>query len=223
MLAVSDAWKSAYPGAHVGVLAMREVVNPDHHAGLDQRKADLENRLREQFPDRAAIKSLATIQAYEAYYKRFKKTYHVQLQLESVALKGKTIPRVSALVEAMFIAELKNQLLTAGHDLATIQQPVRLDIANGSERYTLLAGQEQELKPGDMFIADRVGVISSVIHGPDQRTRIQPTTTQVLFTVYAPPGISQDAMAQHLKDIQTNVQSVAPQSRVELSTIYSTG
>ena len=61
------------------------------------------------------------IQAYAAYYERFNKTYHVQLQLESVALKGKSIPRVSALVEAMFMAELENLLLTAGHDLDVVQ------------------------------------------------------------------------------------------------------
>ena len=46
------------------------------------------------------------IPAYNACYKGFKKTYHVQLQLESVALKGRSIPRVAALMEAMFMAEL---------------------------------------------------------------------------------------------------------------------
>jgi hypothetical protein len=34
-----------------------------------------------------------------------------------VALKGKAIPRQAALVEAMFMAELENLILTAGHDL----------------------------------------------------------------------------------------------------------
>ncbi len=220
MLAASEAWKSAYPGARVGVLVLRDVVNLGPHVGLEQQKEALENQLCRQFPDRAAIKALATIQAYDAYYKRFKKTYHVQLQLESVALKGKSIPRVSALVEAMFMAELKNQLLTAGHDLETIQMPVRLDVSNGSERYTLLSGQEQELKPGDMFIADAAGVISSVLYGPDSRTHIRPETTHVLFGVYAPPGISRDAVSQHLDDIRNNVQMVAPQSQIELSAVY---
>ena len=33
----TDAWKAAYPGAHVGVLAMRDVVNPAEHAALEER------------------------------------------------------------------------------------------------------------------------------------------------------------------------------------------
>ena len=34
------------------------------------------------------------LQAYAAYYKQFKKTYHVQLQVESIVLKGKGLPNV---------------------------------------------------------------------------------------------------------------------------------
>ena len=225
MFTVSEAWKTAYPGAVVGVLAMRDVINPEHHVTLDKRKEELENQLRSRFSgyDRAALKTLPTIQAYNTYYKRYKKTYHVQHQLESVVLKGKSIPRVAALVEAMFMAELKNLLLTAGHDLEAVQGPVKIDVAEGSERYIRLSGQEQELKPGDMMIGDAQGVISSVIYGPDRRTRITSETQQALFTVYAPPGIGEQAVYSHLQDIQANVLVVAPEADVELIEVYGTG
>jgi DNA/RNA-binding domain of Phe-tRNA-synthetase-like protein len=224
MFIVSDAWKTAYPGAAVGVLAVRNVINPERHPALEKRKEELENQLRARFAgyDRAALKALPTIQAYDAYYKRFKKTYHVQLQLESVILKDKSIPQVAALVEAMFMAELQNLLLTAGHDLEAVQMPVKLDVAEGTERYIQLNGQEQELKPGDMMIADAQGIISSVIYGPDRRTRITSETRQVLFTVYAPPGIGEQAVYDHLRDIQANILLVAPEADVVLLEVYGT-
>ncbi len=224
MFTVSEAWKKAYPGAVVGVLAMRDVVNPKVHAALERRKEELERQLRSRFADydRAALKALPAIQAYDDYYKAFKKTYHVQLQLESVVFKGKAIPRVAALVEAMFMAELKNLLLTAGHDLEAVQKPVKLDVAEGSERYVRLNGREQMLKPGDMMISDAEGVISCVLYGPDRRTRITPQTRQVLFTVYAPPGIGERAVHDHLQDIQANVLLVAPQADVELLEVVGT-
>lgn len=224
MLTVSETWKTAYPGAAVGILVMRNVVNPDHHPALDSHKAELENQLRSRFAgrSRAALKALPTIQAYDAHYKRFKKTYHALLQLESVALKGKSIPRVSALVEAMFVAELKNLLLTAGHDLEAIQMPVRLDVSDGSERYTRINGQEQVLKPGDMMIADAEGVISSVLYGPDRRTRITSNTQQVFFAVYAPAGIKKQAVRQHLHDIQANVMLIAPEAETVSLEVYGT-
>ncbi|MBF8281343.1 MAG: hypothetical protein HW378_258, partial [Anaerolineales bacterium] len=116
MLIVSEAWQTNYPGASQGILVMRNVANPEHHPALEKLKTELEEQLRARFAgyDKAALTALPSVQPYVAYYGQFKKTYHVLLQLESVALKGKPLPRVAALVEAMFMAELKNQLLTAG-------------------------------------------------------------------------------------------------------------
>jgi len=221
---VSKGWKTAYPGAAVGILNMHGVVNPQRHTALDQRKEELERDLRSHYAsyDRAGLKALPVLEAYNAYYRQFKKTYHVQLQLESIVFKGKSIPSVEALVEAMFMAELKNLLLTAGHDLAAIHKPVGVDVAEGSERYIRLNGQEQQLKPGDMMIADAEGVISSVLYGPDQRTRITAGTQQVLFTIYAPPGIGEEAVGEHLEDIRDNVLLVAPQAQVEILKVYGT-
>ncbi len=225
MFATSEAWKSTYPGAAVGFLALRNVTNPEHHPSLDKQKEDLQARLRAQYAgyDRAALRALPRLQAYHTYYRRFKKSYHVQLQLESILLKGKSIPRVAALVEAMFMAELKNLLLTAGHDLAIVQQPVGIDVAGGNERYVRFNGQEQQLKAGDMYIADTQGVLSSVIYGPDQRTRIRSGTEQVLFTAYAPPGIGEKAVRWHLEDIQANVLVVAPAADLLSLEVFGTG
>ena len=220
MFSVTEGWKTQYPGAAAGVLAMGNVANPKNHAAMDRAKEELEAQIRASFGSKEELRALDRLQAYRAYYKRFKKTYHVQLQLESIAFKGKSIPRGAALVEAMFVAELKNMLLTAGHDLDVVEPPVKLDVAQGSERYTRINGQEQQLKAGDMYISDTQGVLSAVIYGPDQRTRILPTTRRVLFTVYAPPGIGAEAVQQHLQDMEAYVRLFAPQAETELLQVY---
>lgn len=63
---------------------------------------------------------------------------------EKYASLDKSYPTVSLLVEAMFMAEMKNLLLTAGHDLDTIDLPIKLDIAKGEgdEKFTQITGQE---------------------------------------------------------------------------------
>jgi DNA/RNA-binding domain of Phe-tRNA-synthetase-like protein len=222
MFDISDAWRSAFPDAHAGILAMRGVTNPPAHAELENRKRDLEDQLRVRFAggDRKSIAALPSIQAYNAYYKPFNKTYHVQHQLESIAFKGKGIPSVAGLVEAMFMAELKNQLLTAGHDLDTLHLPITLNVSTGTERYVVLRGDEQTLKGGDMFISDQDGVISNILYGPDQRTRITAGTHNALFTVYAPRGIDPQAVHAHLQDIRDYVLIVSPGARVELLQVF---
>lgn len=218
---VSAAWRQAYPGACAGVLAMRDLANPRDHPALTARRALVEQELRERYAslDRPVLAALPILRAYGAYYRRFKKTYHVQLQLESIT-QGKPIPSISALVTAMFMAELKNQLLTAGHDLDAVQAPVTLDVATGHEMYILLNGQEETAKSGDMLMRDGLGVISTVIYGPDRRTRLQAETRRALFTVYAPLGVGVEAVARHLEDLRDNVHLFSPSAAVELMEVY---
>ena len=189
---------------------------------MEKQKFALEEELRARFAgqDRAALLSHPVLQAYDAYYRQFKKTYHVQLQLESILFKGKSIPSVAALVEAMFMAEMNDLLLTAGHDLDALHPPLTLDAAQGAESYTLLRGQIQTPKAGDMMIRDGEGIISSIIYGPDQRTQITAQTRNVIFTTYAPSGISEEAVMNHLKQIQQNVEVIAPSAKVEMLKVF---
>ncbi|MBN1248998.1 MAG: hypothetical protein JXC32_15165 [Anaerolineae bacterium] len=223
MLTLAEAWKTTYPDACIGVLTMHGVANPDQAPELDARKKALETSLRASYDGktRADIKAHPIIEAYTAYYRQFKKTYHVQHQLESVALKGRDIPRTAALVEAMFMAELKHLLLTAGHDLDVVVPPVTVNVADGTESYTGISGEELALKAGDMVIADAEGVLSSIIYGPDLRTRIQSDTRNVLFTVYAPAGIRVAEVESHLETIRDNVRLIEPRAAVGVLRAYT--
>lgn len=220
MFIVSDEWKRAYPDACAGVLVMSDVVNPSSNAELSRNKMELEDRLRNRFRDTAQLRADRTMLAYKDYYKRFKKSYHVQQQLESVVFKGKSIPSVSALVEAMFMAELEDMLLTAGHDVDMVRLPVTLRVATGDEEYIRINGESQVLKAGDMCMADTEGVISSVIYGPDRRTRIMPSSRRVMFATYAPAGIREDEVLTHLGRIEANVRTFSPHAQVELIKVY---
>jgi DNA/RNA-binding domain of Phe-tRNA-synthetase-like protein len=223
LMTLTENFIRSYPEASIGIAAFRSVLNPDRCDKLDERRRDLEKRLREQYAsqDRTALKQNPVIQAYAAYYRRFGKTYHLQLQLESVAFKAKSIPTVSSLVEAMFMAELENLILTAGHDLDRIRGQLVADVANGSEAYRTLDGREQILKPNDLFIRDDEGVLSSVLYGPDSRTRIASDTSRIVFTAYAPGGIDTGKVAEHLRALRENVWLVAPQAEVEAMEVHT--
>jgi DNA/RNA-binding domain of Phe-tRNA-synthetase-like protein len=222
MIELTEGWKKAYPGAVMGVLVMHGARNVARHDGLDRLREGLETGLRAQFPaGRESLKADPVIAAYEAYYRRFKKSYHVALQLESVIVKGRPIPSVSALVQAMFMAELSNRLLTAGHDLSRVTLPLQVCVASGLERYESLGGGERSLKEGDMAIRDGRGVISCILYGPDNRTPITAETQDLLFTVYAPAGIGTESVRSHLEDIQRYVRVVAPDVTTETLAVVS--
>ena len=217
MLTITEEFKKTYPEAQIGVLVIKGLQNQKENEALSGKKRELENYIRGQFEgkDRNYINSLDTIKAYSEYYKKFKKTYHVLMQLESIAFKGKSIPEVDCLVEAMFMSEIKNQLLTAGHDLAKLDLPIEVDIAKGEEKFIAMNGKEQVCTQGDMFMYDRKGVISSIMQGPDSRTKIDLSTTDVLYVVYAPEGVKKEAVLKHLEDIKETLSIVNKEFTVE--------
>lgn len=220
MLVVTENWRRQYAGASMGLLVVENAQCLGRSEALEQQRRQVEKELREAFGSKEELDASAVLAAYSQYYKQFKKTYHVRQQLESVIFKGKSIPSVTPLVEAMFMAELKNGLLTAGHDLAQVQDPLTLDAANGEEAYVLINGKEQTLKEQDMFLKDKEEVLSSIIYGPDRRTCIGPETKRAVFTVYAPSGISREAVEQHLEDIYSYVRLAAPQALRREQKVY---
>jgi DNA/RNA-binding domain of Phe-tRNA-synthetase-like protein len=223
MLAVSTAFREVYPEAYVGILALENVTNSDADPRLNDRKMALEARLRERFRGSARqdLQQTEPLGSYVSYYKRFRKTYHVLLQLESIVSGGRDIPRANCLVEAMFMAELKNQILTAGHDIASLQPPLRATVATGDEQFVTIGGRNQVLTAGDMFVQDGEGILSAVLHGPDARTKIGIQTTGALYVVYAPPGVDRVAVAAHLADIRENVLLFSPGAQVTALEVLS--
>lgn len=207
---ISPNFHRVYPGAHVGVLLLENVVASAESAALEQAALSIEDKLRRRFADKIALHAHPVLQAYRDYYKKFDKTYHVQSQLESVVFGGRSIPRPLPLVQAMFMAELDNMLLTAGHDLAALSFPLAIGLGREDLSYILMNGSPQALKIDDMCMSDQSGVISSVIYGPDQRTRLSPAASDAVFVVYAPDGISEEAIQKHFADIASYIRLFAP-------------
>ncbi|MCL6612588.1 MAG: hypothetical protein K6T66_13715 [Peptococcaceae bacterium] len=205
----------------VGFLVMSDINNLNFSEALDKARCMLEEEIRGMYGrmTRQELKHIYPMGAYVSYYKKFGYTYHVLQQLESVA-HGKNIPNVSAAVEAMFMAELKNMLLTAGHDLEKIKQPLIIKESSGDESFTGINGKPAKTVPGDIMIMDGESVISSILKGPDSRTRIGSETRQVLFTVYAPAGIDAMDIFRHLSDIESNVRIFSPDAVTRVKDVH---
>jgi DNA/RNA-binding domain of Phe-tRNA-synthetase-like protein len=215
-LHLSASFRATYPEACIGILALENATNAGDDPGLNARKTALESWLREHYKGltRADLLQTEPLRSFASYYKSFRKTYHVLLQLESIISAGKDIPRANCLVEAMFMAELKNQMLTAGHDRAVLVPPLQASVAAGDEEFVTMSGRPQVLTAGDMYVRDGDGILSAVLHGPDARTKIGLQTTEVLYVVYAPPGVDRTAVAAHLDDIREYVTIFSPGARV---------
>ena len=145
--------KILYPRAVFGSLKVYNQKNTRQDQRLEDRKRALEEQIRNTYPD---PREDSVIQSYNDYYGKWEKTYPIEYQIKSLK-SGRKFPRVSVHVDAMFMAELGNRILTSGHDQEAIKGDPVFDLADEGEPYTKLNGEEQSLKKNDVVLRDEEG------------------------------------------------------------------
>lgn len=214
---VTTAWRSTHPGATIGILELSGFSNAGASPTLNARKRELEVRLHERYRGftRRDFLALPTMAAYDRYYARFDKTYHVQLQLESLVLKGKSLPDVSPAVDATFMAEVETLILTASHDVAKLHGAILMDVTRVGEQMLQMNGVLKELRAGDMVMRDAEGICCTIIYGQDARSPISTATTHALYVAYAPPGVAPNSVISQMQSIEAHVRLFSPEVIVE--------
>ena len=216
-ITTTSAWKLAYPGAQIGILEMSGVDNTRPTSALDAQKRAVEQQLRQSYAGFTRIEflELPAMAAYQRYYKTFEKTYHVLLQLESIVLKGKSLPGVSPLVDACFVAEVESLILTASHDVGRLKPPLEIDVTHDGDQFTRMGGDPKMLPPGDMAMRDQTGVVCTILYGQDNISPVSTSTNHVVYVAYVPAGIENAQVQHHLSMIETYVREFAPGCSIE--------
>ncbi len=149
--------------------------------------------------ERKELKQLEMFRPYIAHFKRFKKTYHLFLQLESFVHKQRPLPFIHPLVSAYFLTELETGVLASAHDTDKLDPGYRLKEAAGDETVTLLNGEDRLAPAGDAVLEDQTGILTSVIQGQDGRTGIGPDAVGGTIFVHGPPGPPKTALKRALE------------------------
>jgi DNA/RNA-binding domain of Phe-tRNA-synthetase-like protein len=219
MLAISatDEWRIAHAGATIGLLELWGLASTGSSSRLNERKREIEAGLRTRYKDftRQDFLALPVMADYDRYYRRFNKTYHVQLQLESIVLKGKQLPDMSPAVDANFMAEVETLILTAGHDSQKLRGPIVIDVSREGDQMTQMNGASRAIRSGDMIMRDAEGICCSIIYGQDARSPISPETSRVLYVAYAPSGVAADIVERQLRGIEENLRLFSADLAVE--------
>lgn len=219
MLSVSGTtdWRVHHPGSHIGLLELTGVTNKGISAELETRKREAEARLRIDYQGigREDLLKQPVMAAYKRYYKKFKKTYHVLLQLESIVNHDRDLPAVSPLVDSNFLAEMTTFVLTAGHDVAKLHPPLEIDVSREGEAIDQMGRGTKAIRAGDMVMRDSRGICCTIIYGQDNRSAITRTTDHVLYVSYAPPGVPQAVVRSQLESILDNIKLFSPTAKVE--------
>ena len=205
---------AALGGVPFGVL---EVVYPDKPL---RRTEDFRimveehlRLLREKYADYDR-KALFGENVYFRFFKKFKKTYPVMMQLESFLLKGRPFPMENPVTAIPFLVELETQILSGTHDVDDVHGTVRLIAGTEKAPFAGMRGEEVHTYPGDFCARDNDGIIFSMIAGADARTCAKPGSRHVFYPVFGVAGQPAGEIAAVLDRLEEYVRVLAPEADI---------
>lgn len=136
---------------------------------------------------------LSRIQAFDKFFTENGFRSPLRHQFEMVRRKG--FPSGSALVQALLLAEMSTGLLMGAQDAAAIQGELVYGLAVNGETFKGMRGTVQ-CREGEIVLRDAEGIIASLFQGPDHRTRLAKTPKDVIFFVFAVPGIDAEQIRE---------------------------
>ena len=203
---------AALGGVPFGVL---EVVYPDKPL---RRTEDFRimveehlRLLREKYADYDR-KTLFGENVYFRFFRKFKKTYPVMMQLESFLLKGRPFPMENPVTAIPFLVELETQILSGTHDVDDVHGTVRLFAGTEKAPFAGMRGEEVHTYPGDFCARDDEGIIFSMIAGADARTCAKPGSRHVFYPVFSVAGQPAGEIAAVLDRLEGCVRVLAPEA-----------
>lgn len=151
---------------------------------------------------------------YVRFFKKFKKTYPVMMQFESVLLKGRPFPRFNPVAEVPFLMEIVTHALSGAHDADQISGTVELYSGTCKEEFPGLRGTPFHTYPGDFCGRDDAGIIFSMIAGADSRTCAKMDSRHVLYPVFGTPELPVDEIRNAMDVLIGYIGVLSPDAKI---------
>ena len=175
--------------------------------------AELE-RVRAGFPDYER-KAVFADNPYVRFFKKFKKTWPVLLQFESVVIKGEPFRRGSAVTAVPFLLELTTRVLSGTHDCSRVEGEIELYLSAEKTAFPGLYGREAHTYPGDFCARDAGGIVFSEIAGAEARSAAREDSTWVFYPLFGVPGLPAGTLDSAAETLSGYIKALSPEAEIE--------
>ncbi len=155
---------------------------------------------------------------YFRYFRKFKKTSPVMMQVESFLLKGKPFPEGRYTNAVAFLTELKTRCLLGSHDADMIEGDLVIYKETEKTSFPSIHGGEAHSYPGDITCRDDRSIVVSMIAGADARTCLNEDTRHVLYFAFGTPGMETETLTGYLEQVEKYAKVLAPGAQTKVHT-----
>ncbi len=108
-------------------------------------------------------------------------------------------PIVNLYIDTHILAEMVHGILMAIQDLERFHGGWKLDLAHEGETFQGVSGKTILCKEGEIVLRDGEGIVCSLFQGPDFRTRVEPSSKNIMVYVFTAPGIQEEQISNGLR------------------------
>ena len=152
---------------------------------------------------------------YFRYFRKFRKTYPVMMQVESFLLKGRPFPEGRYVNAVAFLTELRTRALLGTHDGEKVAGDIVFYTETAKTPFPSIHGGDAHSYPGDVTGRDDEGIIISMIGGVDARTCISDDSRHALYFVFGTPGMTVEELSAHLDTAEGYAKVLAPDAEMK--------
>lgn len=201
--------------SHVGILEVKYPDSAEWDTAAFEQMRDRELEAIRKEGEQYDRETWFRQDPYFRYFRKFKKTYPIMMQVESFLLKGRPFPEERYVNAVAFLTELKTRVLAGTHDADRLEGDIVFYTETEKVPFPSIHGSEGHSYPGDVTGRDDGGVIISMIAGADSRTCLQDDSSHVLYLIFGSPGMTIEAIDEYLDQLEEYVKVLAPAAETE--------
>jgi DNA/RNA-binding domain of Phe-tRNA-synthetase-like protein len=193
-LTVTDAYRQRFPDLAFGIGTVQSCTYFEKSESFKLLKRELLRKMRRRA-------NLAQIEERINYYDRFFKEWGYPCPLPGHFKRTIEMgfPIVNLYIDTHIIAEMYHGILMAIQDLDRFQGEWKLDLAHEGETFQGVSGKMIHCKEDEIILRDGEGIVCSLFQGPDFRTRVEPTSKNIVVYVFTAPEIQEEEVSKGLQ------------------------
>ncbi|MGC1403507.1 MAG: phenylalanine--tRNA ligase beta subunit-related protein [Thermodesulfobacteriota bacterium] len=211
---ISENYQARYPGLSFGFTLIADCQNPINPPNFDEYKRTLLRQMRKR---ETLARITERITLYDRFFISFGHECPLPKHLKRTVNSG--FPRYNLMVDTHFMAEMCAGILVAVTDYDRFDGALTLDIARDGETCRGMGERKLITREGEIVLRDEQEIVCVLCQGADEKTRVNESTSRVLFYAYAVPGIE----ARYLKaglDLAAETMTRFGQGTVEAIDVY---
>ena len=193
-LYITDRYRHRFPNLSFGIGTIQACTYFEKSEPFKLYKRELLRKMRRRAN---LIQIEERINLYDQFFKDWGFSCPLPGHLKRTIEMG--FPIVNLYIDTHIIAEICHGILMAIQDLDHFHGEWRLDLAHEGETFQGVSGRMIHCKEEEIVLRDETGIVCSLFQGPDFRTKVDPSSKNIVVYIFTAPGILDEHVSNGLQ------------------------